>query len=433
MKIINCLNLWGWLKKTAGVPVKNILMHPYKIYLMKHYRRNIPILERKLKSKSSIKVVFFVMSLTMWKSTKLLQLMQESGRFKPIIVLCPSLHHSLNEKRRELQQMKKYFAKEKIEVIADYDCENDIGYDIKTYIEPDIIFYQQPYEGVIQPKYSYRNFPQALFCYIPYDFKTTAFLWGYDNTLQNIAWKLFYPTSFHKRDAEKLSCVKGRNVIVTGYPIADEFLYERRNIKDEWKISSSTIKRLIWAPHHSINPYGALNFSTFFCYCDFMLEVADKYKDVLQIAFKPHPWLLTKLYEYPGWGKEKADAYYHKWTQLSNGFLAQNDYVDLFLTSDAMIHDCGSFSVEYHYTQKPVMFLMKTDHLKYESDFGRLAFDLHYKGSSEKDIELFIKNVVLEGRDIMLSKRKCFFKEYLLPPNNETVASNIFNNIQYSL
>lgn len=433
MNVKNCLCFWGWLKHNAGIPVKNVLMHPYKIYLIKRYHRNIPILERKLKSKSSIKVVFFVMSLAMWKSTKLLRLMQLSDRYKPIVVLSPSLQHSLNEKRRGLQEMKEYFEKEKIEVIADYDCEKDIGYDVKTNIEPDIIFYQQPYEKVIQSNYRFRNFPQALICYIPYDFKTTAFRWGYDNILQNIAWKLFYPTSFHKQDAEKLSYVNGRNVIVTGYPIADEFLDEKRNIKDEWKISSSTIKRLIWAPHHSIYSYGDLNYSTFFRYCDFMLEVADKYKDVLQIAFKPHPWLLSRLYDFPGWGREKANAYYDKWNQLKYGFLAQNDYVDLFLTSDAMIHDCGSFSVEYHYTQKPVMFLTKSDHLKYESDFGRLAYDLHYKGFSETDIELFIKNVVLEGKDVMLSKRKKFFKDYLLPPNNKTVVSNIFNDIQHSL
>ena len=48
-----------------------------------------------------------------------------------------------------------------------------------------------------------------------------------------------------------------------------------------------------------------------------------------------------------------------EWESLSNAQLETGKYVDLFMTSDAMIHDCGSFTIEYHYTLKPVMYLVK--------------------------------------------------------------------------
>lgn len=421
--------IWNWCRRNVASPLKRYCKYPYKVYRIESYRRHIPDMEYNLKKKDKINVVFFVMNLSMWKSDHILSLMQDSSRFDPIIVLLPCLQYSKEEAGRELFRMQQHFSMQGACFISVYEEGDESICDIRTRLNPDIVFYQQPYTGVIPAMYEYYNFPQSLVCYIPYDFKTTAFKWGYDNMIQNIAWRLFYPTVLHKNDAERLSYVKGKNVVICGYPTADDFLDRNRKNIDEWKISSSKVKRLIWAPHHSVESYGALNYSTFFLYHNFMLEMAEKYRDSIQIAFRPHPWLLSKLYKHPKWGKQKADAYYKQWEILPNTFLSQGDYIDLFLTSDAMIHDCGSFSVEYHYTLKPVMFLTKPDHLQYESDFGRMAFDIHYKGKSEEDIESFICNVVIKGNDEMHIQRAFFFKNYLLPPHGCTVAENIINSI----
>jgi CDP-glycerol glycerophosphotransferase (TagB/SpsB family) len=90
---------------------------------------------------------------------------------------------------------------------------------------------------------------------------------------------------------------------------------------------------------------------------ELMLELAQAYKDRIQIAFKPHPSLITQLYQHPDWGKERADDYYARWQQMENTQLETGGYVDLFMTSDAMIHDSGSFVVEYLYANRPVMFV----------------------------------------------------------------------------
>jgi CDP-glycerol glycerophosphotransferase (TagB/SpsB family) len=158
-----------------------------------------------------------------------------------------------------------------------------------------------------------------------------------------------------------------------------------------------------------------------------MINLANKYKDNIQIAFKPHPLLLTKLYKV--WGKKKTDDYYAQWVNGENTQLVLGDYVSLFMLSDALVHDCSSFTVEYHYTRKPVMYLTKDEHhADGLNDFGKMAFDLHYKGSCEEDIEAFI-NDVIEGRDEMKEKRKKFYNDYLLPPNGNSASENIIKAI----
>lgn len=414
-----------WYTKYLTFPVKWILLYPFRIYKIKSIRKHLPELEKKMHEKDNVTVVFFVMNLSMWKLDRMYALMQCSHRFRPIIVMVRCSQYSDDESKREEDKMVNYF--NQIGAVAINAFNDDIN--VRKCLNPDIIFYQQPYRGVIPSKYEYFNFPKSLICYIPYDFKTTAFKWGYDTVLQNIAWKLFYPTILHKQDAIRLSFVKGKNVVVCGYPTADDFLDKNRRIRSEWKPCPTNIKKIIWAPHHSIDSCDALNYSTFLRYSNFMLELAEKYKDLLQIAFKPHPWLRSKLYKHPDWGKDKTDEYYQRWDNLNNGFCSNGNYIDLFLTSDAMIHDCGSFSVEYHYTLNPVMFLTKPDHLEYESQFGSLAFDMHYKGYNKEDIYSFIDNVVLGGKDVMRPLREDFFNTYLNPPCNISVAENIMNNI----
>lgn len=150
-------------------------------------------------------------------------------------------------------------------------------------------------------------------------------------------------------------------------------------------------------------------------------------KNDIQIVFKPHPLLLTKLYNI--WGKEKTDHYYSQWEKGDNTQIALGDYVPLFLYSDAMIHDCGSFTVEYLYTKKPVMYLVKDEHHADDlNEFGKKAFDLHYKGRCVEDVENFIKDVIA-GRDEKKNEREIFYQDYLLPPDGNTASDNIIKAI----
>ena len=158
-----------------------------------------------------------------------------------------------------------------------------------------------------------------------------------------------------------------------------------------------------------------------------MLHLADKYKEDISIVFKPHPLLMTKLYQV--WGQERTDDYYARWAYGKNTQLVTGDYISLFINSDAMIHDCGSFTIEYLYTKKPVMYLINDEHHSDQlNEFDKMAFNLHYKGRCEDDIESFINNVI-KGIDKMKNERLKFYDDYLIPPNGTSASDNIIHAI----
>ena len=160
-----------------------------------------------------------------------------------------------------------------------------------------------------------------------------------------------------------------------------------------------------------------------------MLELAEKYKDKVQFVFKPHPLLKNNLYQHPVWGKDRTDAYYETWANGENMAIAEGEYIDLFNSSDAMINDSASFTFEYLYMNKPCLFLSNYDRQKDANVAALKAYDSWYHATTETEIEKFIEDVVIAGKDMMKDKRKAFYEEVLLPPNGKSVAENILDDI----
>ena len=129
------------------------------------------------------------------------------------------------------------------------------------------------------------------------------------------------------------------------------------------------------------------------------------------------------------WGAERTEAYYQRWRDLPNGQLEDGYYTDLFMTSDAMIHDCVSFATEYLYTRKPTMFIVKDKDANHWNTFGQKCFDLHYHAYQPSDVEDYIKNVVIAGNDTMQTERDEFYKEYLYPKDGVMPSQKIVNVI----
>ena len=253
---------------------------------------------------------------------------------------------------------------------------------------------------------------------------------NYELPFHSLLWKLLVETEFQKHYAEQYEHSKGDNVEVVG-ALAEEKLMQSDYIaKDVWKPQVKKKKRIIWAPHHTVD--YLFNFSNFLNYCDDMLRLAEKYKDDIQIAFKPHPVLKFKLINL--WGLEKTEDYYNSWAKLENGQIEQGDYIDLFKTSDAMIHDSGSFTVEYLYTQKPVLFQIRDNKVKDEfNSFGQLCLEQHYLAYSIEETEQFIKEVVIAGKDPKKAEREKFYTQYLYPADGIMPSEKIFNILKTTL
>jgi CDP-glycerol glycerophosphotransferase (TagB/SpsB family) len=248
----------------------------------------------------------------------------------------------------------------------------------------------------------------------------------HNQLFHNYLWRLFAETPIHKEFSVKYALNKGKNVKVTGFPGTDVFLDKKYEPQNCWKHKNPDIKKLIWAPHHTIdNDTSFLSYSSFLVYSDFMLKLPSVFNGKIQIAFKPHPLLFNRLSEESFWGKERTISYYNSWENLEFGQLVDGDYVDLFLTSDAMMHDSGSFLIEYLYTGKPVLYLDRDDKITERmNDFGIQAFNQHYHAKNESDIENFILSV-LHNKDIKKSDREKFLLTELLPPNHRSASENV--------
>lgn len=378
-----------------------------------------------LQTKERIKIVFFATNLSMWKYQDLYEELCKYSCFVCYIVLSPAYHVSMEQKVHDVHLLRDYFKSKRIPFL-DYKLQDDQGYDVKVKIDPDILFYPQPYASFLSPLHHSSHFEDKLLCYYPYAFWTGKDGWSYNNRFQNLAWKLFYSTELNRQDAIRYSFRKDKNVEVVGYPDTDTFLAYKNKGQEIWKKQSKPKKRLIWAPHFSIPDMQnqLIQISNFLWMADLMLEVAERYRDDLQIAFKPHPLLISRLYMHPDWGKKKTDAYYQKWAEMENTQLEELGFVNLFMTSDAMIHDCGSFMVEYHYSQNPVMYVLcdEKDRISTLNELGLQAFNAHYKGHDRAEVLHFIEQVVLAGKDPMRPQRVAFYQAHLLPSHGMSVA-----------
>ena len=379
------------------------------------------------------RVVFFAMNVSMWRYQALCEALARNNHFDVNVVLSPCATYSIEQQRKDIAALKEYFAKHQTPYI-DHNFEAAESYDVRQEIDPDILFYPQPYPNILCAKHDISNFEDRLLCYYPYAFWTAYGSWSYDTRFHNIAWKLYYSTKLHLKDAQRLALNRGRNVVVVGYPNADNFLHTPT--VDVWKSQPKAKKRIIWAPHFTISKERSLvAHSSFLWMADLMLEIAEQYRDSIQIAFKPHPRLLTELCLHPEWGEERAINYYQKWRDMANGQLEDGEFKDLFMTSDAMIHDSSSFTVEYHYSLKPVIYVQEDveAYASTLSEFGRLALDAHYKGKNREDIIDFVERIVLGNEDEMLAQRQAFYEDYLLPPYGHTVCENTVIDLLKSL
>ena len=376
-----------------------------------------------------LRVVFIIKDSAEWKYDSVYHLMAKDKSFEPMILVCPLIYYYTEQQATEIfEHTSSYFVYRGYNVIK--ACENiyDESINMET-LYPDIIFYSSHWTGYMHPKYNVKSLRRYLKCYVNYGFSNTAGEWGYASAFHGLLLRYFAECDDIRKIAQEAQPREMQNIVVTGYPTFDEYMESTGN-EQLWKNVSSKFKRIIWAPHHSIEGHcGLLKFSTFLEVADAMLELAEKYKEKVQFAFKPHPMLLQALYDHPNWGKEKADAYYKNWEEGENTALVTGAYIDLFKSSDAMIHDCGSFIVEYLYTQKPVMYL-GGNREEQSNIVGKKAYAYHYHGTTIKDVEHFIAEVVLKGNDSMAPQRKQFYNVVLLPPNDCSVAENIVNEIK---
>lgn len=404
------------------------LRNLYTYYLI----NRAPIRHRKaleiVRKKQTLKVAFFLNHESVWKYDVLYDLMLHHPRFIPQVIVCPVVNFGVENMFFEMDKAFEAFKSKGYNVIKTFNKETGEYLDIKSTFSPDIVFFTNPHEGLQDYRYYINQFSKTLTCYVPYGVSSINYELDHILGFHNLVWKIFTETSIHKEIAVQKQRNKGRNRVVTGFPGFDPLL-TTATPKEVWKNKNPTLKRIIWTPHHLMHELN--KGSNFLEYHDFFLELATTYKDKIQITFNPHPLLRIKLEKDPNWGKEKTDIYFNKWANLENGQYGNGSYTDLFLTSDALIHDSISFMSEYLITGKPSLFMIRNESImEYWSIYGEKALAVHYQSRNQKQVIDFIENVVLNENDSMKAERDNFVQSTLLQKNKLTASQNILNYLE---
>lgn len=398
----------------------------------KYFRR----LKRRAKAvrrKKEIKVLFIAFNLPNWKHDSLFRAMQVNSRFSPSILIVPEMQVTELEQREQKMRMLMEYCRQNNYPFFTL-CNTDGDTRGKTIpLEYDILIYAKPYLGAVPASLDYPLYRDRLLLSIHYACHSVDADWACNQPYQKWAWMDFYENdSTAKGSALYKECGK-RNNVVTGLPVFDAFMLPPT--ANPWKAQSRNSKKIIWAPHWTI----PTSKSWLGCYSNFlnmaepMRILAESTQGTFQWAFKPHPLLKHALYTHPDWGKTKTDAYWEWWAMQINTQLEEGEYTDLFQTSDAMIHDSCSFSCEYHFTGKPVLFICDNieQHTKGLNDMATAGFFAQYIGKGMAEVKMFLHETILQGIDPKRNDRLAFRVRYLFPPNGQTATDNIIQAILY--
>lgn len=392
--------------------------------------QHVAEMRRRLQAGEKLRVCLFVSRISCWTFENLYQIMEKSKWFEPLVVVKPFMFQGKEAMIDYMETTYNALATRGLRVVKGYNKDTDTFLDLKKEHRPDIVFYTKYWLPQFHENFYIDKFLDCLTFYTSYCFDIAEHSACMNFDLNNVVDRYFMPSDIHRQMAERVMRNGAKNVYVTGAPKLDLLMDPTYDPIDVWKPQLTKKKRIIWAPHHSDEfPNNLYQFNAFFELYRFMLEVAETYRDKIQIAFKPHPMLKPKLDQ--KWGKEVADHYYEQWATLENGQLETGEFIDLFRTSDAMILDCISFIAEYTSVNKPAFFTIGRSSRVQLNDFGMINFEVLYKTESnlKKDIIRFIEEVVIEGNDEKKEARSAFIQDYLKTKNGKSAAENIYDNI----
>lgn len=316
------------------------------IFLKVAYAFSLARLRRHSKN-NPIQVIFLVSEIAKWKAQSLHDALANDDRFAPVIYVYPTNFESKltdGELRPILAEKELYFSSKGMNVTnvwnyTEKKCSREY------FNRKGVVFYQQPWDVTLAPRPMFLAIRHLTF-YIPYYLVNN---YSYEAELCMPLHSHVYRyivqspelVSFYNR--KKMRMYAGKFVGL-GHTSTDGYNQQRVNFDFT----------VIYAPHFSFpNKERPVYYSTFLSNGELILDYAKKHKEVNWV-FKPHPRLKIELIESGLWSEEKVEQYYSDWESIGTTCYSA-DYQNLFVNSDLMITDCGSFLTEYSCTKNPII------------------------------------------------------------------------------
>ena len=385
-------------------------------YYKRHYRKLLDK-EKSLKNKDVIQVAFLYKYSSDCQAFNLLDRLLLDKEFEVSIIINPDISRGEEHFAFQYHKTKEYFVKHYgQEIVLDgYDFGNSAFVDFTKDKNFDLMLTDSPYETMAHDffKIQYWIEKGILVLYISYFYMGRCRI-----TIDNLAmehmskvWLFCVENPFVLSLAKKYMPLRGRNIIMSGYPKMDSLQsYTTKADRDQ---SPEIRKRVIVAPHHSFyfDFIGA-----FMCFYDVLLQCMKDFSEI-DFVFRPHPLLIINLKKDEWWGEAKTDEYLESICALPNVKYSEGgDYMEEFVKCDALIHDCGSFMAEFLYTDKPCAFMYREDldKAKQFTAFGIKCLEAHYSIFNRDDMYSFLRNVVLGGNDIKREERISFARNEVM-------------------
>ena len=341
--------------------------------------------------------MFLISNTASWKVGPVFSEMLSDSEFDPVAVVCPVVSGTLSHDAQKAADLAVQLLNDNGFPFIDMTTmEREAARRRISQFDPHVVFFTNPHG--LAPRHLHNELLSTrLTCYVPYNHEVMTYGGNqqqYNSVTHNSFWRIFVP---HKESKDYYKTARIRSdagVLTTGFPTCEPLLTQDcHSGQSPWKKQEKPKKRIIYAPHWLWN--DNIKMATIDTFGESMMRLAEKYRDDIQWAFRPHPMLWPKLMKDDSWGPERTKAFFSFWRDSDFCQIHDEDYVQLFRTSDAIIHDSGSFLAEYLYLKKPAMYLMtEQTGEKYFNPFGRRAVAACTVGRSADDIERFLVDVL---------------------------------------
>ena len=353
-----------------------------------HYR---DVIRRKKNSGDKvIRFAAYVANDTMYGMDKVFRLMQkQSGRWDPMVVIIPDVSRGYPHQKQTYLRAREYFTGlyGADKVLDGWDMRTGRYHDVTDRF--DMIYFADPYDAMAPEVHSirYAATKDVLPVYLNYGYDV-----GYYTMYArmkgpelNLVWKYFTETVFSQEDCRRLQVIRGKNVVLTGYAKMDALAeYPAKSAGEK--------KKILITSHHSVN-MEELPLSNFRTYHELLLQLPELFPEI-QFVFRPHPLLFIRLVNEKVWTQDRADRYLEDLRRAGIEYSDGGDHLHLFAECDAIINDCGSFTMEWLFTGKPGCFVLNED-LKEEHLTTQMkeAITRYRIARSREDILRFISDI----------------------------------------
>lgn len=373
-----------------------------RVQLAKYrYKKTLIRIEKKVKEKKKLRVLFLINEPSKWKAQTLLDVLIKSSKYEPILVFTIAdidTDLSCDKKQEKLEKTKAFFDAINVTKFFAYDFKTDTYSSLKEF-KPDYVVYQQPWRLNLKqlPHHVARY---ALTFYIPYYVANYGVI---ETDCGLVFHRLLFRYFVLSQDWVDVyrkyvgRCRFTGDFIPVGHPSLDDIQFIKY---------PSQNKYVIYAPHWSFHHPKNLNwenYSTFLWTGRAMLEYAKAHPEIKWV-FKPHPTLRHTLLRCGVMTEDELVQYWSEWEKIGEVSYDSN-YLKYFNHSSAMITDCGSFLTEYACTGLPIIHLISHDNPPEVLSILKKLYDTYYQVRTLEELSLICDKILLEGKDEKRDKR----------------------------